>query len=361
MSERSGSRNSSYVGMTEALPGQNPRSALPRRGFLRSAVVTAAAVAAAACGGKGKADDDIRIGLLSSTNISSFGDGPHATLPFFQALANAELGPARRVISDVRLFSNQFAELDRTLAEMLAAKPDVITTHFPGTLEAVSRATETIPIVSLAAVDPSRQGLLDKLHATRPNVTGISDPEAPVYGAKVELLKEAFPQIRRLAVFIGTEHGVGVEQIPAWREIQGAAARLGLGVEPIVLASSSADERGAALARVRALNPDGLLSVNSGGGGVVGGIFGTLYQLTFQLRVPTAYDVTGGILNYFPDLDDMYSRAAEAVVRILDGERPSDIPVYTPKMRLMVRANDARQIGLTVAPSVLAKADKVIQ
>jgi putative ABC transport system substrate-binding protein len=126
-----------------------------------------------------------------------------------------------------------------------------------------------------------------------------------------------------------------------------------------LLASSSAEERGAAFARVRAMNPDALLSVNSGG--VVGGIFGNLFQLTFQLRIPTAYDVTSGILNYFPDPEDMYSKAAEIVVRILKGEPPSDIAVYTPKMKLTVRANDARQIGLTVAPSVLAKADKVIQ
>jgi putative ABC transport system substrate-binding protein len=107
------------------------------------------------------------------------------------------------------------------------------------------------------------------------------------------------------------------------------------------------------------MNPDALLSVNSGG--VVGRIFGNLFQLTFQLRIPTAYDVTSGILNYFPDPEDMYSKAAEIVVRILKGEPPSDIAVYTPKMKLTVRANDARQIGLTVAPSVLAKADKVIQ
>jgi putative ABC transport system substrate-binding protein len=320
---------------------------------------------AAACGGNGEAGDDIRIGLLSSTNISVFGDGPNATLPFFQALARAELPRARRVVSDVRLTNNQSVDLDRMLAEMLAAKPDVIATHFPGTLEAVSKATDTIPIVALAAVDPSRPGLLDKLHATRPNVTGISDPEAGVYGKKVDLLKEAFPHIRRLAVFIGTEQGLGLEQIPAWSAIQGAAARQGLSVEPIVLAGSSAEERAeertAALVRVRALSPDALLSVNSGGGGVVGGFFIPLYQLTFQLRVPTAYDVTGGILNYFPDLDDMYAKAAEIVVRILKGERPADIPVHTPKMKLTVRANDARQIGLTVAPSVLAKADKVIQ
>jgi putative ABC transport system substrate-binding protein len=322
-------------------------------------MVTAAASVASACGGKGRAGDDIRIGLLSSTNISSFGDGFNVALPFFQALAKAELPPARRVVSDVRLLSNQFAELDRTLAEMLAAKPDVIATHFPGTLEPVSKATEAIPIVALAAYDPSRQDLLQKLHTTRPNVTGISDPEAGVYGEKVDLLKEAFPQIGRLAVFIGTEQGLGLEQIPAWSAIQGAAARLGLSAEPIALASSGTDERAAAVARVRAMNPDALLSVNSGG--VIGGFIGNLYQLTFQMRIPTAYDVTGGILNYFPDLDEAYAKAAEAVVRILHGERPSDIPLYTPKMRLTVRANDAQQIGLTVAPSVLAKADRVIQ
>jgi hypothetical protein len=79
-------------------------------------MATAAASVAAACGGKGEAGDDIRIGLLSSTNISSFGDGFQATLPFFQALAKADLPPARRVVSDVRLLTNQFAELDRTLA-----------------------------------------------------------------------------------------------------------------------------------------------------------------------------------------------------------------------------------------------------
>jgi putative ABC transport system substrate-binding protein len=333
---------------------------LPRRGFLAAAVAAAATGIVAACGGKSKAGDDIRIGLLSSADPSYFaGAGPQpGPAAFFRALATTQLPRTSRVISDARIATNQFAELDRLAAEILAAKPDVIATHFPEALGAVSRATEAIPIVSLQAADPARQGLLADLHSRRQNVTGNAEPEAGVHGKRVELLKEAFPQIQRLALFIGTEPGIALEQIPAWSAIQGAAAGLGLSVEPVVVGPTAEDGQ-AALARVRAMKPDALLSVHSGG--ARGGAFkAALYEFPFQVRIPSAFDITNGVITYHPDYDEMYAKAAEAVVRILKGERPADIPVHTPKMRLTVYASHARQMGLTIAPSVLAKADEVM-
>jgi putative ABC transport system substrate-binding protein len=365
MSESSGRRDSSSVGMTGRRPGLTravPTQPLPRRGFLTAAVAAATTAVVAACGGKSKAGDDIRIALLSSADLSYYGGaGPSYGPPaLFTALANSRLPRTSRVVSDVRLATNQFAELDGLAAEILAAKPDVIVSHFPEALGAASRATDSVPIVSLQPADPARQDLLNDLHSTRSNVTGSSDPDAEVYGTRVELLKEAFPHIQRLAVFIGTEPGIALEQVPAWSAIQAAAARLGLSVEPIVVASISAEDGQAALARIRAMKPDALLSVNSGG--ARGGAFkAALYEFPFQLRIPQAFDFTNGVIGYFPDYGEMYAKAAEAVVRILKGERPTNIPVHIPKMRLTVNAAGARQIGLTVAPSVLAKADRVIQ
>jgi putative ABC transport system substrate-binding protein len=354
MSESSGRRESPdhHYGATQSLP---------RRGFLTAAAAAAATAVVAACGGKSKAGDDIRIALLSSADLSYYGGaGPSYGPPaLFTALANSRLPRTSRVVSDVRLATNQFAELDGLAAEILAAKPDVIVSHFPEALGAASRATDSVPIVSLQPADPARQDLLNDLHSTRSNVTGISDPDAEVYGTRVELLKEAFPHIRRLAVFIGTEEGIALEQIPAWIAIQRAASGLGLSVEPVVVGPTAADGQ-AALAQVRAMKPDALLSVNSGG--ARGGAFKAgLYEFPFQLRIPQAFDFTNGVIGYFPDYGEMYAKAAEAVVRILKGERPTNIPVHIPKMRLTVNAAGARQIGLTVAPSVLAKADRVIQ
>jgi putative ABC transport system substrate-binding protein len=108
------------------------------------------------------------------------------------------------------------------------------------------------------------------------------------------------------------------------------------------------------------MKPDALLSVNSGG--ARGGAFKAgLYEFPFQLRIPQAFDHTNGVISYFPDFGEMHAKAAEAVGRILKGERPADIPVHTPRMRLTVQQNHARLMGLTIAPSVLAKADQVGQ
>jgi putative ABC transport system substrate-binding protein len=120
-----------------------------------------------------------------------------------------------------------------------------------------------------------------------------------------------------------------------------------------VPSGATAEDRAAAIAQARAMNPDALLSVLTGG---VGGLFQPLFNLPYQMRIPAAYDMGAGILNYYPDLSDMYSKAAEIVVRILKGERPADIPVHTPKMTLVVNVAGAQRIGLTIAPSVVAKA-----
>ncbi len=277
---------------------------------------------------------------------------------FFNAVANADLPPASKFITDARFASFDAGRLPELAAEVVAAKPDVIVTHFQKATQAAFDATKRIPIVSIAGRDPARPGVLESLHRTGGNLTGVVDDGEPfMYGKRLELLKEAFPAIQRVAVLIGTEEGVALEQIQAWRDIQAAAARLGLGLEPVLV--NTWKDRAAAVDRIRALKPDGLMSVQTGG--VVGWGSSGLFELPFSLRLPAVLDGVLSALAYTPLGAEQHDKAAEFVIRILNGARPGDIPLFTPKMTLTANVGIARQLGLTIAPSVVARADVVVQ
>ncbi len=328
-----------------------------RRGFLTALLGTTVAASAATCGRKSEGEADQRLAWL---NEGSFLDGPQRNR-FFYTLSNAALPPHSRFISDVRFAEWDVGRIQGLAGEIVAGKPDVIVSVGPNVTKAVSDATQRIPIVSIRSGDPARPGLLESLYRPGGNLTGVVDESEPFfYGQKLEFLKEAFPGIQRVVALIGTNPGVPLQQMPPLRDMQAAAARLGLVLEPVPV--SSFDELypppGAAFQRVLRLRPDALIEVRSG---VLEKAFAFVYDFTIAARLPAILDRVRSPLNYGPSATEAYAKGAEMVTSILKGTRPGDIPLWTAKMELVANLDLAQQMGLTIAPSVIAKADRVVQ
>jgi putative tryptophan/tyrosine transport system substrate-binding protein len=247
-----------------------------------------------------------------------------------------------------------------TLAdELVRLKVDVLLT--PGTPAALAakNATRTIPIVFTAVADPTPTGLVDSLPRPGGNITGFTEISEVLAGKRLELLKESIAKLSRVAVLWNPRNPGNAQQ---WKESQVAARELGLQLYSIEV--SSADKydgaiREAANSRYAALAvaQDSLVQFN----------LKRIADLSIKNRLPAIYPRpefvdNGGLMSYGPSPDESYKRVASMVDKILKGTKPADIPVEQPtKFEFAINLKTAKQIGLTIPPNVLARADKVIR
>jgi putative tryptophan/tyrosine transport system substrate-binding protein len=225
---------------------------------------------------------------------------------------------------------------------------------------ALKNATRTIPIVFFGAVsDPVELGLVESLARPGGNVTGFTTISAVLVGKRLELLKETIPKLSRVAV-LWDPKGQGAEQ--AWKDSQLAARELGLQLHSMEVSSADKYEgafKEATKARSTALavTQHTLASSNQK----------RIADLAAKNRFPAMYYrgdfvESGGLMSYGADQDEPYRRAAVYVDKILKGTKPADIPVEQPKkFELVINLKAAKQIGLTIPPNVLARADRVIR
>jgi putative ABC transport system substrate-binding protein len=242
-------------------------------------------------------------------------------------------------------------------AEFLRRHVDVIVTY--GSAAAVvKQATTTIPIVLAVAFDPVSAGLVSSLAQPGGNVTGLSIQQPELIGKRLELLREVIPQLRRLAVMANANYAPPMLEAERVRATAHAldleAARLEIWrSEEIVPAFEAIRGKVDALYVVS----DALIAANRT----------LLTTLALSARLPTIlsyrdYVEAGGLMSYGPNYADLFRRAADMVDKILHGTKPGDIPVEQPsKFELVINLATARAIGLTVPPTVLARADEVIQ
>jgi putative ABC transport system substrate-binding protein len=250
--------------------------------------------------------------------------------------------------------SERFAEI---VAEFVRLKVDVIVAI--GAAAATAReATSVIPIVFPIAADPVGSGFVGSLARPGGNITGLSLQQTDVVGKRLELLREVIPDLRRLAI-MGNIGGSGA--VLEMREAQVAARTLNLGTvaleiqrsEDIAPAFDSLNGRADALYIVG----DPLTTTNRM----------RISTMALGLRLPTMsinreFVEAGGLLSYGPNFPDLWRRAAEYVNKILRGARPADLPVEQPtKFDLVVNLISAKALGITVPPSLLARADEVIE
>jgi putative tryptophan/tyrosine transport system substrate-binding protein len=221
------------------------------------------------------------------------------------------------------------------------------------------QVTSTVPIVFPVLADPVGAGFVDSLARPGRNATGFMNYEFSLVGKHLELLKEIAPGVTRAAVLRDATQGAGNSQYAA---IQAVAPFLGVEVSPIDVRETGEIER-AITAFARSPN-----------GGLIptGGAATTLHRdliitLAAQHKLPAVYNernfvAAGGLISYGPDQIDQYRQAARYVDRILRGEKPADLPVQTPtKFDLHINIKTARALGLTVPPTLLVRADGVIE
>ncbi len=254
-------------------------------------------------------------------------------------------------------------KLDRLLdlaAELVRLKVDAIVAGpgFPAAV-AAKLATATVPIVIVAAGDPVGTGLVASLAHPGGNITGISDMGTELSAKRLELLKEAAPKLSRVAVlWNSTDHSMSLQ----YPEVQVAARILGVRLQPVsVRAPGDFDS---AFALIGQGHPDALYIISD----ILTVVHrGRIAGFTAKNRLPTMYTTRtavadGGLMSYGPNFRDMFRRAAYFVDRILKGAKPADLPVEQPtRFELVINMKTAKALGLTFPPSILIRADQVIQ
>ena len=261
-------------------------------------------------------------------------------------------------ILDYRSAGGQPARLADLAADLVLTKPDAIIAG-GGTLTALAakQATNSIPVVMAAVGDPVAAGLVASLARPGGNVTGLSALAADVAGKRVQLLTELLPRLSHVAVLLNP---VTPYSERALAEIRTAANSLGVNFQTLEMRSAS-ELPGAfkQATRFRALivleDP------------LTFGLRSNIAELAASNRLPAIYGLrehvdVGGLISYGADLSDMFVRAASYVDKILKGTKPADLPVEQPtKFELVINLKTAKALGLTIPPSVLGRADQVIE
>jgi putative ABC transport system substrate-binding protein len=280
-----------------------------------------------------------------------------------QGLQQAGWSVGRNLRIDTRWSAGDAARLRKDAADLVALGPDLIVAGVGPTTQVLQQASRTVPIVMAQAVDPVGSGLVRSLARPGGNTTGFTQFEYGLSGKWLELLREIAPQVKRVGVVRDQEAGTGsVVGIAQWAVIQAFASGLGVELSPISLRiATDAENEMTALAQ----GPNAGLIV------VVGTVTTMRHEILISLaarhRLPAIYPYrfyveAGGLLSYGPNLIDLYRRAASYVDRILKGEKPADLPVQAPtKYELVINLKTAKALGLEVPPTLLARADEVIE
>jgi len=259
---------------------------------------------------------------------------------------------------EYRFTAGNSEQLRAAAAELVGLAPDVILAHGASTVGPLLQLTRTIPIVFPAVFDPVGAGVVDNLARPGGNITGFMSTEYSMGGKWLELLKQIAPSVTRVAVFrdVATPTGTAMFGV-----IQAVAPSMGIVVPFNMRDAGEIEQAVTAFAR----SPNGGLVLTASGLAFVHRDL--IISLAAGHKLPAVYyervfPAAGGLISYGPDFDDMYRRAADYVDRILKGEKPGDLPVQAPtKYRLVINIKTAKTLGLDVPPSVLARADEVIE
>jgi putative ABC transport system substrate-binding protein len=299
-----------------------------------------------------------RIGVLSSLAA----DDPetqarHAA--FLQGLQEWGWTTGRNVQIDYRWGAGDPDRFRKYALELVALAPDVILATGTPVTAALLQATRSVPIVFAQVPDPVANGFVANLAQPGGNATGFTVYEYGTSAKWIELLKEIAPRVTRAAVLRDPAIASGIGQLAA---IQGVAPTLGMEVRPAGVRDAGEIERAVtAFAR----EPNGGLIVLASPLAIIQRDL--IITLAARHRLPTVYSrrffvTSGGLISYGPDSIEPYRRAASYVDRILKGEKPADLPVQAPtKYELVINLKTAKSLGLDVPPSLLARADEVIE
>ncbi len=272
-----------------------------------------------------------------------------------------ELGyvEGKNIVLEYRYAEGRPETLPERVDELVQLKVDVIVTATSNATQAAKKATTTIPVVFATANDPVGDGHVASLARPGGNITGFSNLAPELNGKKLELLKETVSKLTRVAFLLRWGTSIGEQR---FNETEIAAKNLGLRLLP--LSAKGNEDLESAFSAVNSADAEALIVSPS--------TFSIehrrrLIELTAKYRLPAIYPSplfveAGGLMSYGPDLNNNWRRAAVLVDKILKGTKPAEIPVEQPvKFELVINLKTAKQIGLTIPPTVLARVDKVIK
>jgi putative ABC transport system substrate-binding protein len=278
---------------------------------------------------------------------------------FLQGLAVLGWSIGRNLRVDARWAITDAAEIRRNAAELVALAPDVILAHGTTTLGPLRQVSRTVPTVFTGVADPVGAGFVDSMARPGGNATGFIAYEFSISGKWLELLKEIAPGVTRAVILRDAEVGSGASQFAV---IQALAPSLRVEVKPVNVGNAAEIERAvAAFARA----PNGGLITS--GSSRLRSNRDLIVKLAARHKLPAVYYDrvfvdSGGLISYGPDFVDQWRRAAGYVDRVLKGEKPADLPVQAPtKYELVINLKTAKAMGIELPPTLLARADEVIE
>jgi len=299
-----------------------------------------------------------RIGYLTGAYSCT---GPVSSREAFWRGLNA-LGyfEGRNIAIECRSAEGKFDRLSDLAAELVRLKVDVIVAAGGETVARAARqASQTIPIVMTNVADPVQTGLVASLPRPGGNVTGLVTVSPELSGKRLELLKQTFPKISRVAVLTNPANP---EQEPRMKELKAAAQAQR--VQLLILEVRGPSDFSSAFSTLTKLNADALLPL---GDPVINSYQNQIVEFAAKSRLPAIYHrlefvEAGGLMSYGPSYNDLFRRSAAYVDKILKGAKPGDLPVEQPtKFELVINLKTAKVLGFTIPQSLLLRADEVIQ
>ena len=279
--------------------------------------------------------------------------------PFREGLRDLGYVEGKSILIEYRWAEGKYDRFPALIGELVAQKVDIIVTAGTPASLAVKKAAPSIPLVMLAVGDPIGTGLIESLAHPGGNVTGLSAIAADLEGKRLELLREVIPGLSHVAVFWNPASPF---QVISEKEVQTAARAFRMKV--LSLGVQAPEQFDNAFATIRKERPRALLVLADR-------LFlhnrARIMEFATKNRLPGVYAYlelveAGGLMSYGPSYADMHRRAATFVDKILKGAKPADLPVEQPtKFDFVINLKAAKQIGLTIPPNVLARADKVIK
>ncbi len=296
-----------------------------------------------------------KIGLLRG----SFAERDASTEILRRELRALGYVEGKHIVIEYRSADNKFDRFPALVDEMLRLKVDILITSSTAAALAAKNATRTIPIIVIGVTDPVSAGLVDSLARPGGNITGFTSVAAILSGKRLELLKETVPKLSSVAVLWNPQDPASLQQ---WKESLHPARELGLQLHSMEVSTADKYEgafKDAIKARILAL----AVPQDS----MAGAHQKQIAQLAAKHRLSAIYArrdfvESGGLMSYGPDRAESFRRAASMVDKILKGAKPADIPVEQPtKFEFAINLKAAKQIGLTIPPNVLVRADRVIK
>jgi len=295
------------------------------------------------------------IGFLGSSTPSAMSGW---TAAFVQRLRELGWIEGRTVAIEYRWGEGRNERYAEIAEEFVRLKVDVIVTYGTPPSKAAKQATAVIPIVFAAAADPVGSGLVSSLARPGGNITGLSLQQSDIVGKKLELLREVVTGLRRLALLGNVGNASSVLEVG---EVRAAAGTLGIEIVPVDIKRAEdiapAFDAFGGSAEALYVSTDPLIFSN----------INRINTLAVGARLPTIYNgkeyiESGGLMSYGPNYPHLFRRAADFVDKILRGAKPGDFPVEQPtKFDFAINLTTAKAIGLTIPPSLLARADEVIE